>query len=567
MRTRDLEADGIVAEVVFPNTVPPFFPTGQIVAPAPGRTTSNTASRACARTTVGSPTSARRDPVAVPVSPRSCSTTSHEAVADVRLGEGARPRRHPLAGRRARHPVDRAAVLAGVRPAVGCLPGARAAGHAPCRGQWHPELRQARCRRADVRAWRRGSSRTARCGTSRCPASSSASRGLAFVMTEQGSGWLPAVLAQMDDLHRQTRDGRIGELAVAPEIVLPRPPSDYFRTNCYLGASFPAPQDAPVIEQIGVERVMWGSDYPHHEATTPYTRESLRRTFSELGAGAAPASPRRNRRRGLRLRPAHARADRRHGAAPRSTRSRSARPRARRRDQPRVLQAVSNPTARRRASRARARRATAGLDEALHRLGRLLASRRVFSRLAAAAGIEISQQAIQVLRVLAPRRRALGRGGGARSAHGRRRRESTARDVSRTSASSLAVRARPTAASSSSPRPLAGLQVVAQVNAVQNRHLQEALGRLVRGRPDPARSPAPATRRRPATHAVPPDLRMITLAEVMARVTVSTLTFPSAVKNPGQESAQHWVDWSCVGARGPDAAKLEHCAARLGADS
>ena len=35
MRTRDLEADGIVAEVVFPNTVPPFFPTGQIVAPAP----------------------------------------------------------------------------------------------------------------------------------------------------------------------------------------------------------------------------------------------------------------------------------------------------------------------------------------------------------------------------------------------------------------------------------------------------------------------------------------------------------------------------------------------------
>src|SRR5205085_9317075 len=36
-RVRELEADGVVAEVVFPNTVPPFFPTGALVArqPAP----------------------------------------------------------------------------------------------------------------------------------------------------------------------------------------------------------------------------------------------------------------------------------------------------------------------------------------------------------------------------------------------------------------------------------------------------------------------------------------------------------------------------------------------------
>ena len=34
-RTSEQEADGVVAEVVFPNTVPPFFPTGQVVAPAP----------------------------------------------------------------------------------------------------------------------------------------------------------------------------------------------------------------------------------------------------------------------------------------------------------------------------------------------------------------------------------------------------------------------------------------------------------------------------------------------------------------------------------------------------
>src|SRR5919206_1122424 len=34
-RISEQDADGIVAEVVFPNTVPPFFPTGQVVAPAP----------------------------------------------------------------------------------------------------------------------------------------------------------------------------------------------------------------------------------------------------------------------------------------------------------------------------------------------------------------------------------------------------------------------------------------------------------------------------------------------------------------------------------------------------
>ena len=32
-----LEADGIVAEVLFPNTIPPFFPSGALVTPAPNR--------------------------------------------------------------------------------------------------------------------------------------------------------------------------------------------------------------------------------------------------------------------------------------------------------------------------------------------------------------------------------------------------------------------------------------------------------------------------------------------------------------------------------------------------
>ncbi len=34
-RLRDLEADGVAAEVIFPNTIPPFFPGGALVTQAP----------------------------------------------------------------------------------------------------------------------------------------------------------------------------------------------------------------------------------------------------------------------------------------------------------------------------------------------------------------------------------------------------------------------------------------------------------------------------------------------------------------------------------------------------
>jgi hypothetical protein len=34
-----------------------------------------------------------------------------------------------------------------------------------------------------------------------------------------------------------------------------------------------------VREQIGAERFMWGSDYPHDEGTYPFTRETLRQVL------------------------------------------------------------------------------------------------------------------------------------------------------------------------------------------------------------------------------------------------------------------------------------------------
>ena len=104
---------------------------------------------------------------------------------------------------------------------------------------------------------------------------------LRFVMTEQRVGWVPATLSKMDAYWRLfTADGTVGEMT-ADVSQLPSPPSSYFKTNCYMGASFPGRDEAEAIRQIGVDRFMWGSDYPHSEGTFPDSVASLRHVFCD----------------------------------------------------------------------------------------------------------------------------------------------------------------------------------------------------------------------------------------------------------------------------------------------
>ena len=104
---------------------------------------------------------------------------------------------------------------------------------------------------------------------------------LKYVMTEQGVTWVKPTLDRMDTIWDQmVTTGRVGELGMTAAQMLPQKPSDYFNQNCWIGASFPAPSDAVAIQELGVGRVMWGSDYPHAEGTYPHTREALRNTFA-----------------------------------------------------------------------------------------------------------------------------------------------------------------------------------------------------------------------------------------------------------------------------------------------
>jgi predicted TIM-barrel fold metal-dependent hydrolase len=101
-------------------------------------------------------------------------------------------------------------------------------------------------------------------------------------MTEMGCAWIPPMLERFDQLIKKINTtGATGELRYTEEHKLPQLATYYFRRNCWVGVSQPGPDDARARELIGVDKFMWGSDYPHDEGTWPYTREHLRELFHD----------------------------------------------------------------------------------------------------------------------------------------------------------------------------------------------------------------------------------------------------------------------------------------------
>jgi predicted TIM-barrel fold metal-dependent hydrolase len=105
---------------------------------------------------------------------------------------------------------------------------------------------------------------------------------LRFVMTEMGCAWIPPLLHRLDQTLAAIRGtGATGEIKYGEQHVLPRSATDYFRQNCWVGVSQPRAADAAARYEIGIDRFMWGSDYPHDEGTYPFTREHLRQRFHD----------------------------------------------------------------------------------------------------------------------------------------------------------------------------------------------------------------------------------------------------------------------------------------------
>jgi predicted TIM-barrel fold metal-dependent hydrolase len=104
-----------------------------------------------------------------------------------------------------------------------------------------------------------------------------------LVFTEQGTSWIPDELARLDYFfHRMRTAVGSQEYAWGKPVTdrLSLTPSEYFARQCNVGASFIRPSEVPLRHTVGLDKIMWGSDYPHKEASTPYTLESLRAAFA-----------------------------------------------------------------------------------------------------------------------------------------------------------------------------------------------------------------------------------------------------------------------------------------------
>ncbi|MFE9447441.1 amidohydrolase family protein [Streptomyces sp. NPDC006739] len=316
-RLAELERDGIVAEVVFPNTIPPFFPSGSLMAPAPtgeeldrrwaGLRAHN---RWLADFCAAAP--GRRAGVF-----QVLLGDVEQAVKEIRWAAGA-----GLRG---------GLMLPGTPPGSG-LPELHARVYDPI---W------AVCEELGVPVNHHGGSASPPLGDE--PAARAVFMvettwfshralwhlvfggvfrrhpGLRLVLTEQGSGWIPGVLDMLDYYHGRlvgaagaaspsSQTSQTSQTSQAPPSSQASPsssaeakfgvglaagmgerPSEVWRHNCFVGASFMRPHEVPLRDRIGVDKIMWGSDYPHDEGTYPYTRQALRHAFAGVPRGELAA--------------------------------------------------------------------------------------------------------------------------------------------------------------------------------------------------------------------------------------------------------------------------------------
>jgi predicted TIM-barrel fold metal-dependent hydrolase len=105
---------------------------------------------------------------------------------------------------------------------------------------------------------------------------------LRYILTESGCAWAPGLLRRMDGVHMSMKAGATGEVDFSKSFVLPEPPSFYARRNCWYGASFPTLRDVDGRDFVGVDHILWGNDYPHYEGCYPHSRENMRLAFSTV---------------------------------------------------------------------------------------------------------------------------------------------------------------------------------------------------------------------------------------------------------------------------------------------
>jgi predicted TIM-barrel fold metal-dependent hydrolase len=102
---------------------------------------------------------------------------------------------------------------------------------------------------------------------------------LKVAITEGTAIWVPEYLHLLEQRYSETHySQKLGDYRSH----LSMSPADYFRRNVRVGASCMPRREAELRHEIGVEQIMWGTDYPHPEGSWPYTKDQLQETFHGL---------------------------------------------------------------------------------------------------------------------------------------------------------------------------------------------------------------------------------------------------------------------------------------------
>lgn len=102
---------------------------------------------------------------------------------------------------------------------------------------------------------------------------------LRVAVTESTCIWVPELLALLDQRHGESHySQKLGDFTSH----LPLKPSEYFRRNVFLGASCMPRREAELRHEIGLGNIMWGTDYPHPEGSWPFTRQQMLDSFRGL---------------------------------------------------------------------------------------------------------------------------------------------------------------------------------------------------------------------------------------------------------------------------------------------
>jgi predicted TIM-barrel fold metal-dependent hydrolase len=95
-------------------------------------------------------------------------------------------------------------------------------------------------------------------------------------LVELRADWIPATLAHLD--------ARVAE----HPLELSMKPSEFFARNGWVAPSSPRPSEVALRHEIGIDKFMFATDYPHPEGTWPETNAWLRAVFDGVSADELP---------------------------------------------------------------------------------------------------------------------------------------------------------------------------------------------------------------------------------------------------------------------------------------